>query len=94
MQQEGFPGCVGFVDGTTITLSQKPALNGNVYWDRKKMYFFYSNNFLNHHPPDSFPLGFIDIQFLLNLFVTSTKGSSQYSWVGQVHAMMLGFSMK
>ena len=36
MQQEGFPGCVGFVDGTTIPLSQKPALHGEVYFDCKK----------------------------------------------------------
>ena len=36
MQQEGFPGCVGFVDGTTIPLSQKPAIDGNHYFDRKR----------------------------------------------------------
>ncbi|CAH7683096.1 hypothetical protein PPACK8108_LOCUS16394 [Phakopsora pachyrhizi] len=29
MQMEGFPNCVGFVDGTTIPLSQKPALDRN-----------------------------------------------------------------
>ena len=39
MQQEGFPGCIGFIDGTNIPLSQKPALDGNVYWDRKKRVF-------------------------------------------------------
>jgi len=33
---EGFPGCIGFVDGTTIPLAQKPALNGETYFDRKK----------------------------------------------------------
>ncbi|KAI8453818.1 hypothetical protein BY996DRAFT_8490114 [Phakopsora pachyrhizi] len=36
MQLEGFPNCVGFVDGTSLPLSQKPALNGNVYFDHKK----------------------------------------------------------
>ena len=33
---EGFPGCIGFVDGTTINLSQKPAIDGETYFDRKK----------------------------------------------------------
>ena len=36
MQEEGFPGCIGFVDGTTIPLSQKPPIDGNHYFDRKK----------------------------------------------------------
>ncbi|POW22280.1 hypothetical protein PSHT_01387 [Puccinia striiformis] len=36
LQEEGFPGCVGFVDGTTIPLSQKPPKDGSHYWDRKK----------------------------------------------------------
>lgn len=31
---EGFPGCVGFVDGTTIPLAQKPAADGETYHDR------------------------------------------------------------
>ncbi|EHS64701.1 uncharacterized protein PGTG_22337 [Puccinia graminis f. sp. tritici CRL 75-36-700-3] len=38
MKDEGFPGCVGFVDGTTIPLHQRPGLDGEVYWDRKKKY--------------------------------------------------------
>lgn len=38
MRAEGFPNCVGFIDGTTIPLSQKPALDGEVYFDRKKRY--------------------------------------------------------
>lgn len=38
MTEEGFPGCVGFIDGTTIPLSQKPARDGQVYYDRKKRY--------------------------------------------------------
>ncbi|CAH7666787.1 hypothetical protein BY996DRAFT_6545954 [Phakopsora pachyrhizi] len=33
MQLEGFTKCIGFVNGTTIPLNQKPALNGNVYFD-------------------------------------------------------------
>jgi hypothetical protein len=40
MRQEGFPGCVGFIDGTMIPLSQKPKINGEVYFDRKKRYVF------------------------------------------------------
>jgi hypothetical protein len=28
MQSEGFPGCIGFIDGTTIPLSQKPPVVG------------------------------------------------------------------
>lgn len=38
MREEGFPGCIGFIDGTTIPLSQKPAMHGEVYYDRKKRY--------------------------------------------------------
>lgn len=38
MREEGFPGCVGFIDGTTIPLSQKPGMDGEVYYDRKKRY--------------------------------------------------------
>jgi hypothetical protein len=33
MQEEGFPGCVAFVDGTTIPLSQNPPIDGNHYFD-------------------------------------------------------------
>ncbi|CAH7672339.1 hypothetical protein PPACK8108_LOCUS7149, partial [Phakopsora pachyrhizi] len=32
MQLEGIPNFVGFVDGTSLPLSQKPALDGNVYF--------------------------------------------------------------
>jgi hypothetical protein len=38
MRVEGFPNCVGFIDGTTLPLSQKPAIDGEVYFDRKKRY--------------------------------------------------------
>ncbi|RKO91932.1 hypothetical protein BDK51DRAFT_51473 [Blyttiomyces helicus] len=36
MSEKGFPGCVGIVDGTTIPSPQKPAIDGEVYFDRKK----------------------------------------------------------
>ena len=38
MHKEGFLGCIGFIDGTTIPLSQKPAQDGNHYFDWKKRY--------------------------------------------------------
>ncbi|KNE99730.1 hypothetical protein PSTG_07018 [Puccinia striiformis f. sp. tritici PST-78] len=38
LREEGFEGCVGFVDGTTIPLHQRPGLDGEVYWNRKKQY--------------------------------------------------------
>ena len=38
MKTEGFEGCIGFVDGTTIPLYQWPGIDGKVYWDRKKRY--------------------------------------------------------
>jgi hypothetical protein len=38
MEQRGFPGCVGFIDGTTIPLAQKPAVDGDCYYDRKHRY--------------------------------------------------------
>ncbi|KAF5195667.1 hypothetical protein FRX31_014745 [Thalictrum thalictroides] len=38
MSREGFNGCVGFVDGTTIPLFQRPGIDGEVYWDRKSRY--------------------------------------------------------
>ncbi|KAL2622049.1 hypothetical protein R1flu_002254 [Riccia fluitans] len=34
----GFPGCIGLVDGTTIRLSQRPAEDGEMYFDRKGDY--------------------------------------------------------
>ena len=48
MQNEGFPGCIGFVDGTTIPLSQKPPVDGNHYFDRKKRFDpgFFSDQFI------------------------------------------------
>ncbi|POM76421.1 Hypothetical protein PHPALM_6335 [Phytophthora palmivora] len=40
MAQKGFRGCVGFIDGTTFPLSQKAAVNGECYFDRKHRYSF------------------------------------------------------
>ncbi|MBW0481494.1 hypothetical protein O181_021209 [Austropuccinia psidii MF-1] len=36
MQVEGFPGCIGFIDGSLIPLSQRPPNDGEAYFDRKK----------------------------------------------------------
>jgi hypothetical protein len=36
MRTEGFPGCIGFIDGTTLPLYQKPGQDGTAYFDRKK----------------------------------------------------------
>jgi hypothetical protein len=38
LAEEGFNGCVVFVDGTTFPLYQQPASNCKVYWDKKKQY--------------------------------------------------------
>jgi len=38
MAMEGFCRCVGFVDGTTILLSQHPGYDGEVFYDRKHRY--------------------------------------------------------
>ncbi|MBW0463760.1 hypothetical protein O181_003475 [Austropuccinia psidii MF-1] len=36
MQAEGFPGCIGFIDGSLIPLSQCPPNDGEAYFDCKK----------------------------------------------------------
>ncbi|MBW0522816.1 hypothetical protein O181_062531 [Austropuccinia psidii MF-1] len=36
MQVEGFPGCIGFIDGRLIPLSQCPPNDVEAYFDRKK----------------------------------------------------------
>ncbi|MBW0587007.1 hypothetical protein O181_126722 [Austropuccinia psidii MF-1] len=36
MQAEGFPGCIGFIDGSHIPLSQGPPNDGESYFDFKK----------------------------------------------------------
>lgn len=38
MAAKGFKGCIGFIDGTTFPLSQKPAVDGECYFDRKSRY--------------------------------------------------------
>ncbi|MBW0494362.1 hypothetical protein O181_034077 [Austropuccinia psidii MF-1] len=38
MKEEGFEGCIGFIDGKTFPLYQKPAWQGEVFFDRKKNY--------------------------------------------------------
>ncbi|KAA1104941.1 hypothetical protein PGTUg99_001894 [Puccinia graminis f. sp. tritici] len=38
MKNEGFVGCVRFVDGTTIPLFQRPGYDGEVFYDRKRRY--------------------------------------------------------
>ncbi|POW16278.1 hypothetical protein PSTT_01459 [Puccinia striiformis] len=38
LRKEGFEGCVGFVDGTTIPLFQRPGFDGETFFDRKKRY--------------------------------------------------------
>ncbi|MBW0490533.1 hypothetical protein O181_030248 [Austropuccinia psidii MF-1] len=40
MQVEGFPGCIWFVDGSLIPLSQHPPNYGEAYFDYKKRYAF------------------------------------------------------
>jgi hypothetical protein len=34
-RDHGLPGAVGVVDGTYVSMSQKPAVNGEVYFNRK-----------------------------------------------------------
>ncbi|OWY90575.1 hypothetical protein PHMEG_00041237 [Phytophthora megakarya] len=34
----GFRGCVGFIDGATVPLAQKPAKDGECFFDRKQRY--------------------------------------------------------
>ncbi|MBW0488942.1 hypothetical protein O181_028657 [Austropuccinia psidii MF-1] len=36
MQAEGFPGCIGFIDGSLEPLSQRPPNDGEAYFDHKK----------------------------------------------------------
>jgi hypothetical protein len=38
LARKGFPGAVGFVDGTTIPIHKKPAVSGNTFMDRKRRY--------------------------------------------------------
>lgn len=34
----GFPGCIGIADGTLFRLTNKPLIEGESYWSRKKFY--------------------------------------------------------
>ncbi|KAL5495700.1 hypothetical protein ACEPAI_1164 [Sanghuangporus weigelae] len=38
MSEDGFPGCIGMVDGTLIRLAVKPVKDGELYFCRKKFY--------------------------------------------------------
>lgn len=38
MSLEGFPGCVGFIDGTTFPIYQRPGVDGETFFDSKKRY--------------------------------------------------------
>jgi hypothetical protein len=37
-RDHGLPGCVSIVDGTPIVISQRPGIDGEVYWTRKSHY--------------------------------------------------------
>jgi len=39
-QKFGLPGCVGIVDGTPFNLSQRPAIEGSSFFNRKSNYAF------------------------------------------------------
>ncbi|MBW0591120.1 hypothetical protein O181_130835 [Austropuccinia psidii MF-1] len=46
---EGFPGCVGFLDGTCIPLFQRPGVDGEVFFDRKSRYSLNVQLVCDHH---------------------------------------------
>jgi hypothetical protein len=54
MQEEGFPGCVGFVDGETIPLIQKPPIGGHHYFFCKKRCSQLSLSLLHRQAADAF----------------------------------------
>ncbi|RPA98751.1 hypothetical protein L873DRAFT_1611535, partial [Choiromyces venosus 120613-1] len=37
-ESSGFPGCIGFLDGTDIVLRYGPSYHGETYFNRKKQY--------------------------------------------------------
>jgi len=39
-EAHGFPGAVAIVDGTPVVLSQRPHIDGEVFWTRKMIYAF------------------------------------------------------
>jgi hypothetical protein len=68
MEQEGFKGCVGLVDGTTLPLHQQPGIDGEVFWDRKKRYSLNAQIIC-------------DCNKNVTAFVTGYPGSCGDSWV-------------
>ncbi|KAF9580519.1 hypothetical protein BGW38_002812, partial [Lunasporangiospora selenospora] len=34
LSQKGFPGCIGFIDGTTVPLMERPSFKGDFFYDR------------------------------------------------------------
>jgi hypothetical protein len=39
-EKNGVPDCVGLIDGTHLILSQRPTIDGETYFNRKKTYSF------------------------------------------------------
>ncbi|PWW75555.1 hypothetical protein C7212DRAFT_204551 [Tuber magnatum] len=37
-QESGFPGCVGFLDGSDVVLQHGPSLHGESYFNQKTQY--------------------------------------------------------
>ena len=98
METEGFPGCIGFVDGTTIPLSQKPNLDGNHYFDCKKrqLIHFFSNAYdktLDHTLTKYVPSLCLDTPWHYNLFAITTRSSSPSMLAFQVLVMIHMFSI-
>lgn len=54
MGASGFPGCIGFGDGTYIRLVDKPWIDGWSYWCRKKFYAVHLFLFLARVTADIF----------------------------------------
>ncbi|KAI9922730.1 hypothetical protein PsorP6_001152 [Peronosclerospora sorghi] len=40
MAEHGFPGCIGFVDGTDVILAHRPKKDGETFFNRKKRYAY------------------------------------------------------
>ena len=78
MQTKGFQGCIGFVDGTTIPLSQKPTIDGNHYFDCKKRDELLNCSIilLGCGADNCLVIHTTDIKSLSLLFVMLTKSSS------------------
>ncbi|KAF8926076.1 hypothetical protein BGZ58_000201 [Dissophora ornata] len=60
MAMKGFPGCIGFVDGTTIPLSERPAYKADFYYDRhgrSHKHDVFRNSLLGAHPERYFDEG-------------------------------------